>query len=133
MTNAESAVPAQALIGSQIRLLSRFPADFMFHLNTQEFKSLRSQVVISNIGRGGRRSAPYAFTELGVAMLSTVLNSGRAISVNIEIMRTFVKIRQRNSNRCLMRYAGLPFPQIRRKDLSDLFCPTSNSSFTWHR
>ena len=55
---------------------------------------MRSQSVISNVGRGGRRYAPYAFTEQGVAMLSTVLNSQRAIIVNIEIMRTFVRMRE---------------------------------------
>lgn len=73
---------------------SRFPADFMFQLNPEEVASLRSQTATSNRGRGGRRYAPYAFTEQGVAMLSTVLNSERAIQVNIEIMRTFVRLRQ---------------------------------------
>jgi ORF6N domain-containing protein len=73
---------------------SRFPADFMFQLTPQEVASLRSQIATSNRGRGGRRYAPYAFTEQGVAMLSTVLNSERAIQVNIEIMRTFVRLRQ---------------------------------------
>jgi ORF6N domain len=76
------------------RNLSRFPADFMLQLSASEFESLRSQSVISNVGRGGRRTPPYAFTEQGVAMLSSVLGSARAIAVNIEIMRTFVKIRQ---------------------------------------
>lgn len=73
---------------------SRFPADFMFQLTTEEVASLRSQSATSNKGRGGRRYRPYAFTEQGVAMLSTVLNSERAIHVNIEIMRTFVRLRQ---------------------------------------
>jgi ORF6N domain len=72
----------------------RFPADFMFRLGVQEAKSLRSQTVTSNAGRGGRRYAPYAFTEQGVAMLSSVLRSGRAVHVNIEIMRTFVRLRR---------------------------------------
>jgi len=71
----------------------RFPADFMFQLTTEEAKSLRSQFATSNRGRGGRRYAPLAFTEQGVAMLSTVLNSERAIQVNIEIMRAFVRLR----------------------------------------
>jgi hypothetical protein len=67
----------------------------MFQLSGEEFAALRSQSVISNTeGRGGRRTPPYAFTEQGVAMLSTVLGSPRAIAVNIEIMRTFVRVRQ---------------------------------------
>ena len=66
----------------------------MFQLTAEEVVSLRSQIATSNKGRGGRRYAPYAFTEQGVAMLSTVLNSERAILVNIEIMRTFVRLRQ---------------------------------------
>jgi hypothetical protein len=73
---------------------ARFPEDFMFQLTAEEVASLRSQFATSNKGRGGRRYAPYAFTEQGVAMLSTVLNSERAIQVNIEIMRTFVRLRQ---------------------------------------
>lgn len=73
---------------------ARFPEDFMFQLTADEIASLRSQFATSNKGRGGRRYAPYAFTEQGVAMLSTVLNSERAIQVNIEIMRAFVRLRQ---------------------------------------
>jgi hypothetical protein len=73
---------------------SRFPEDFMFELTSEEVASLRSQFATSNKGRGGRRYAPYAFTEQGIAMLSTVLNSERAIQVNIEIMRAFVRLRQ---------------------------------------
>lgn len=74
---------------------SRFPEDFMFQLTKEEAESLKSQIVISNAGRGGRRrSYPYAFTEQGIAMLSSVLNSERAITVNIAIMRTFVEIRK---------------------------------------
>ena len=69
-----------------------FPDDFMFQLSREEFENLRSQIVTSN--RGGRRYLPYAFTEQGVAMLSSVLRSYRAIAVNIEIMRTFVKLRE---------------------------------------
>jgi hypothetical protein len=79
------------------RNLSRFPDDFMFQLTISEWQSLKSQIVTSNktgSKRGGARTAPYAFTEQGVAMLSSVLNSERAINVNIEIMRTFVKLRQ---------------------------------------
>ncbi len=70
----------------------RFPDDFMFQLTQKEAQNLRSQIVISK--RGGRRYLPYAFTEQGVAMLSSVLRSKRAIQVNIAIMRTFVRLRQ---------------------------------------
>jgi len=73
------------------RNMERFPPDFMFELSEDEFKSLRSQSVTSN--RGGARYLPFAFTEQGVAMLSSVLTGDRAIQVNIEIMRTFTKIR----------------------------------------
>lgn len=72
----------------------RFPDDFMFELTMEEFNSLRSQFVTSKKGRGGRRYIPIAFTEQGVAMLSSVLNSERAIHVNIQIMRTFTKLRE---------------------------------------
>lgn len=72
----------------------RFPEDFMFQLAPREAESLRSQIVISNKRRGGRRYAPYAFTEQGVAMLSGILHSKQAIQVNIAIMRAFVKLRQ---------------------------------------
>ncbi|MBI3461771.1 MAG: ORF6N domain-containing protein [Planctomycetes bacterium] len=70
----------------------RFPRDFMFQLSPQEFADLKSQFVTSNWG--GRRTPPYAFTEQGVAMLSSVLRSPRAVAVNIEIMRTFVRLRE---------------------------------------
>ena len=73
---------------------SRFPDDFMFQLMLDKVEALRSQIATSKGGRGGRRYAPYVFTEQGVAMLSTVLNSERAIQVNIEIMRAFVRLRQ---------------------------------------
>ena len=76
------------------RNLQRFPLDFMFQLTAEEANSLRCQIGTSNEGRGGRRYLPYVFTEQGVAMLSSVLNSERAIVVNIEIMRAFVKLRQ---------------------------------------
>jgi hypothetical protein len=71
----------------------RFPEDFMFQLTADEAELLRSQIVISNKGRGGRRYLPFVFTENGVAMLSSVLNSDRAILVNIQIMRAFTRIR----------------------------------------
>jgi len=90
-------VETRVLVQAVKRNLSRFPGDFMFQLDAQEFADLRSQTVISSAtggkGHGGRRTAPYAFTEQGVAMLSSVLSSPRAIAVNIEIMRTFVRVR----------------------------------------
>ncbi len=87
-------VETRALVQAVKRNLLRFPDDFMFQLSGEEFAALRSQTVISNGGRGGRRTAPYAFTEQGVAMLSSVLGSPRAVTVNIEIMRTFVRVRE---------------------------------------
>jgi hypothetical protein len=84
-------VETRVLVQAGKRNLARFPEDFMFQLTTDEFANLRSQSVISSAGHGGRRTAPYAFTEQGVAMLSSVLGSPRAIAVNIEIMRTFVR------------------------------------------
>ena len=74
------------------RNTDRFPDDFMFHLSTEEAETLRFQTGISKpAGRGGRRYLPYAFTEQGVAMLSSVLRSKRAVQVNIAIMRAFVR------------------------------------------
>jgi hypothetical protein len=72
----------------------RFPSDFMFQLSKKEYDSLIFQIGRSNLGRGGNRRMPYVFTELGVAMLSSVLNSGRAVQMNIFIMRAFVKLRE---------------------------------------
>lgn len=74
------------------RNIARFPGDFMFQLTKDEFVNLKSQFVISSWG--GTRKLPYAFTENGVAMLSSVLNSERAIAVNVQIMRTFTKLRE---------------------------------------
>lgn len=73
---------------------NRFPKDFMFQLTVEEDKSLRSQIVTSKVGSGGRRYRPYVFAEQGVAMLSSVLNSERAVHVNIAIMRAFVRLRE---------------------------------------
>jgi len=87
-------VPTKRLNEAVKRNMARFPEDFMFQLTTEETDSLRSQFATSNEGRGGRRYLPFVFTEQGVAMLSTVLNSERAIAVNIAIMRTFVRLRQ---------------------------------------
>jgi ORF6N domain len=87
-------VPTHRLNERVKRNRKRFPEDFMFQLTKDEAENLRSQFAISRSGHGGRRSMPYVFTELGVAMLSTVLNSEHAIEVNIAIMRAFVKLRQ---------------------------------------
>jgi len=110
-------VEARALNQSVSRNRARFPDDFMFQLTAMEWTAMRSQtvmssppvavltsqIVISN-GRGGRRTPPYAFTEQGVAMLSSVLRSQRAVEVNIAIMRTFVQLRRlMDSNRDLAR------------------------------
>jgi hypothetical protein len=85
-------VETKALNQAVKRNLLRFPGDFMFQLSEQEFENLRSQIVTSSWG--GRRTLPYAFTEQGVAMLSSVLNSERAILVNIHIIRIFTKLRE---------------------------------------
>jgi len=88
-------VETRELVQAVKRNANRFPDDFMFQLTAAEFASLRSQSVISKpAGRGGRRVAPHAFTEQGVAMLSSVLRSPRAVQVNIEIMRAFVRLRR---------------------------------------
>jgi len=86
-------VEARTLLQAVKRNAERFPPDFMIQLEKQEVTNLRSQIVISS-GHGGRRYSPYAFTEQGVAMLSSVLRSRRAILVNIEIMRAFVLLRR---------------------------------------
>ena len=83
----------KVLVQAVKRNLERFPSDFMFQLTRQEVANLKSQIVTSSWG-GIRRAMPYAFTEQGVAMLSSVLRSERAIQVNIAIIRTFVKLRQ---------------------------------------
>jgi hypothetical protein len=86
-------VPTRIVIQALTRNKSRFPPDFMFRLSKREFANLRSQIEISSLW-GGRRSLPYAFTEHGVAMLSSVLRSRRAIGVNIELVRAFVYLRR---------------------------------------
>lgn len=85
-------VQTKVLLQALKRNIERFPPDFAFQLSSSEFKILRSQIVTSSWG--GRRYLPYAFTEQGVAMLSSVLNSERAIQVNIQIMRAFTKMRE---------------------------------------
>jgi hypothetical protein len=87
------------------RNAERFPVDFMFRLSDEELKIWKSQFVISNSINMGIRNKPYAFTELGVAMLSSVINSPRAIAVNIEIMRAFV----------MLRHYALSYAELNRK------------------
>lgn len=96
-------VPTKVLVQAVKRNINRFPDDFMFQLAKGEFVNLRSQFVTSSWG--GRRYLPYAFTEQGVAMLSSVLNSERAIMVNVQIMRAFVNLRR----------AGLTYVALKRK------------------
>jgi hypothetical protein len=122
-------VPTKALNQAVSRNRGRFPTDFMFRLTAVEAENLRSQIVTSSL-HGGRRHRPRAFTEHGVAMLSSVLRSQRAVSVNIAIMRTFVELRGvLSSNRELARRLdemerrydakfGVVFDAIR-----DLFAP----------
>jgi hypothetical protein len=86
-------VEPRALVQAVKRNIQRFPQDFMFQLTRQEHANLKSQIVTSSWG-GARRATPYAFTEQGVAMLSSVLRSERAAQVNIAIMRAFVKLRE---------------------------------------
>ena len=86
-------VPVKVLNQAVKRNLERFPSDFMFQLRRAELEILKSQIVTSSWG-GARRARPYAFTEQGVAMLSSVLHSVRAVQVNIAIMRAFVQLRQ---------------------------------------
>ena len=86
-------VQPKVLVQAVKRNVSRFPEDFMFQLSREKFSNLKSQIVTSSWG-GLRCAAPYAFTEQGVAMLSSVLNTPKAIRVNIEIMRAFVRLRR---------------------------------------
>ncbi len=86
-------VEPKVLMQAVKRNPARFPEDFMFQLSRAEFANLKSQIVTSSWG-GLRRATPYAFTEQGVAMLSSILNSPRAIRVNVEIMRAFVRLRR---------------------------------------
>lgn len=87
-------VPTKVLNQAVRRNLDRFPADFMFQLSDEELENLRSQIVTSSLGHGGSRYKPYVFTEHGVAMLSSVLTSKRAIALNILIVRAFVRLRE---------------------------------------
>jgi hypothetical protein len=88
-------VETKDLVRAVLRNIDRFPLDFMFQLTADECEILRCQFGTSNaVGRGGRRYRPYAFTEHGIAMLSSVLRSPRAVQVNIEIVRAFIRLRR---------------------------------------
>jgi len=87
-------VPVKRLNEQIKRNRKRFPLDFMFRLTPRETKSLRSQFATSNIGRGGRRSLPYAFTEHGAIMVATVLNSEQAVEMSVFVVRAFVRLRE---------------------------------------
>lgn len=102
-------VATKVLLQAVKRNSERFPEDFMIRLTAGEWTALRSQIVTSKLQRGGRRYLPYAFTEQGVAMLSSVLNSPRAIAVNIQIMRAFVRLRATldSSKKLARRFAQL--------------------------
>ena len=95
-------VETKYLIQAVKRNNARFPVDFMFQLSNNEFEKLRSQIVTSN--QGGRRYLPYAFTEQGIAMLSSLLKSNRAVHVSIAIMRTFVQLRKLTYNYAELRH-----------------------------
>jgi hypothetical protein len=97
-------VETGALVRAVKRNIERFPPDFMFQLSQEEYGAfLRCQIGTSKKGRGGRRYLPYAFTEQGAAMLSSVLRSKRAVEVNIAIMRTFVRLREILADNALLR------------------------------
>ncbi len=87
-------VQTRSLLQAVKRNFDKFPQDFLFQLSPAEASALRSQIVISKPGRGGRRYAPYAFTEHGALMAATVLNSPRAVAMSVYIIRAFVKMRE---------------------------------------
>lgn len=91
-------VPVKHLNQQVKRNRERFPTDFIFQLSPKEIESLRSQIVTSKSGRGGRRYAPYAFTEHGAIMAATVLNSKRAIEMSVFVVRAFVRLREMLTN-----------------------------------
>jgi len=105
-------VETRVLKQSVKRNINRFPEDFLFELSKNEFENWRSQFVTSNADKMGLRYAPMAFTEQGVAMLSSVLNSERAIAVNIKIIRIFTKMREYLSDNLTVR---LEIEEIKKK------------------
>ncbi len=107
------------------RNIERFPGDFAFQLTVEEFESLRSQFAISNVGRGGRRHVPYAFTEHGVSMLSAILNSKQAILMSIFIVRAFIKMRESldNYKDLALKMGELESNQIKdHSKLNEVYC-----------
>lgn len=110
-------VETKQLVRAVKRNLTRFPADFMFQLSKKEFRNLRFQFGTSSQW-GERRYPPYAFTEQGVAMLSSVLSSPKAIQVNIEIMRAFVRLRG-----MLASHTDLARKPARRRRGKEIRCP----------
>ena len=117
-------VETRVLLQSVRRNIDRFPVDFAFSRTNQDLTSLRSQIVISNgekSGSGGTRYATMAFTEQGVAMLSSVLRSPRAVAVNIEIMRTFVKLRGMASEHAELRRRLNTLEDKYDKNFADVF------------
>ena len=93
-TSPSFMVPVRVLNQQIKRNQQRFPSDFVFQLTAKEDESLRSQIVISNKSRGGRRYRPYAFTEHGAIMAATVLNSERAVQMSVFVVRAFVRLRE---------------------------------------
>lgn len=123
-------VPTRVLLQAVKRNIQCFPEDFMFQLDNDEFMNLRSQIVTSSSGHGGRRYLPYVFTEQGVAMLSSVLNSERAVQVNIAIMRTFVKLRQMLSSNAEM---ARKLEALKRNMTRNLRLSLMRSASLWRR
>jgi len=89
-----SGVPTKRFNEQVKRNFDRFPADFMFQLADEEYAALRSQIATSNTGRGGRRYAPYVFTEHGAIMAATILNSPKAVEMSVFVVRAFVQLRE---------------------------------------
>ncbi len=111
-------VETRVLNQSVKRNMQRFPADFMFQLNDEEFKDWTSQIVISGTQKMGIRRKPFAFTEQGVAMLSGIINSPKAIDMNIAIMRAFVAMRKLNTgNKELAAQIQLLFERVGEHDV----------------
>jgi len=117
-------VPTKRLNEQVRRNKSRFPIDFVFQLTEIEVGGLRSQFATTNIGRGGSRYLPYAFTEHGVAMLSSVLKSPRAVAMNIAIIRAFIKFREMLATQKNIAHKMLELEKIQKEhgsDIADLY------------
>ncbi len=112
------AVAIRVLKQAVNRNIKRFPSDFMFELTKEEFQNLRSQFVTSSWG--GSRYVPMVFTEQGVAMLSSVLNSERAIQVNIQIMRTFMSLKRQVTNDSTSKDTGIIYRKLVRDKIPEM-------------